>query len=432
MQFADQKLFQLCELFQHVEGLVLLVRGMDEGRHVLHVGQKALQAHEADELYDFFPDKTQAICQVVHPGFCFLVSCSCPAPAAEEGGHDSAGIEALGIGKESRFVQAFSSLKHVLHQYACGIDPGHVFASLKVACVFQRSQGGAHPCLHIGIAVVPACLPGDFQWRAPYTRAAPCERPYGSPDLLDFANAELCLIEQKEVLVEIRIVVEHIAVCLQGRVAAGTASFLHVVFQGAGNVIVNDKAHVLLVYAHAKGRGRNNAPDLAPHEGFLVFDLVCRVHFAVEGQGSKAVACQFLCQLFCLAGSGNIDNGWAVPCGHKIAQGGVLFLVRFPEEHLVVQVFAGLGRGKDLQIQIQRLPEILADVAYDLLLGSGREAGNGDGFFPEPLCLLQLPDEVSYVLIVHSEVLPPGGKAVGLVDNKADNVSSEQQPFYSA
>lgn len=283
LQFSDQKPFQLRELFQHVKGLVLRIRRMDEGRHVLHVSQKPLHAHEADELYDFFPDNPQPVCQIVHPGFCFLVSCPCPAPAAEEGCHDPAGIDPLGIGKESRLVQAFPCLKHVLHQYACGIDPGHVFATLKVACVFQRSQGSAHPCLHIGIAVVPACLPGDLQRRTPDTRAAPCERPYGSPDLLDFAYAELCLIEQKKVLVEIRVVVEHIAFRLHGRVAAGTACLLHVVFQGGGNVVVNDKANVLLVHAHAKGRGCHNDANLPPHEGFLVFDLVCRVHPAVEG-----------------------------------------------------------------------------------------------------------------------------------------------------
>lgn len=97
-----------------------------------------------------------------------------------------------------------------------------------------------------------------------------------------------------------------------------------------------------------------------------------------------------------------------------------------------MQVFACLGGGKDLQILIQRLPEVLADVAYDLLLGSGSEAGNGYGSLPEALCLLQLPDEVSNVLIVHPEILTPGGKAVRLIDDKADYVSPKQQPFYGA
>ena len=89
-----------------------------------------------------------------------------------------------------------------------------------------------------------------------------------------------------------------------------------------------------------------------------------------------------------------------------------------------------LGGGcVQFQIQIQFPFEIVPDVTDDFLFRCGGEAGDGDGLFVRFL-FLQFPDEVADVKIIHPEVLPPGGEAVGLVDDEPDHVPGQQEFFH--
>ena len=97
-------------------------------------------------------------------------------------------------------------------------------------------------------------------------------------------------------------------------------------------------------------------------------------------------------------------------------------------QHRITQVRACGLRGEELQIQIQRLFEVVADVLDHLLFGRGREAGDRDRKFAS-LFLLVFADEVADIEVVDPEILSPRREAVGLVDDEADDVAGKENTF---
>ena len=81
-----------------------------------------------------------------------------------------------------------------------------------------------------------------------------------------------------------------------------------------------------------------------------------------------------------------------------------------------------------MQVFAELALEIVADVLHHLLLGSGGEARHGysrRGIFLQ----LVFPYELANVKVIHPEVLPPGGEAVGLVDDEPHHVACKQDSF---
>ena len=94
-------------------------------------------------------------------------------------------------------------------------------------------------------------------------------------------------------------------------------------------------------------------------------------------------------------------------------------------QHRVAQICTRGLRGEELQIQIQRLSEVVADVLDYLLFGRGGETGDRDWKFAT-LFLLVFADEVADIEVVDPEILPPRRKAVGLVDDEADDIAGKE------
>ena len=97
-------------------------------------------------------------------------------------------------------------------------------------------------------------------------------------------------------------------------------------------------------------------------------------------------------------------------------------------QHRVAQVCACGLRSEELQIQIQRLFEVVADVLNHLLFGRGGEAGDRDREFAS-LFLLVFADEVADIEVIDPEVLAPRREAVGLVDDETDDIAGKEDAF---
>ena len=232
-------------------------------------------------------------------------------------------------------------------------------------------------------------------------------------------------------LIQIVVVEQDVALRRNGRVPAGAARLLDVVFQRVGDIVVDHQPHVLFIHAHPKSGGCDDDPDLSPDEGVLVGDLVCGIHLPVVRPSGKAVASQLFRQLPGPSGPGDVDDGGAAPLLDQGPEHIVLALLRFLVEHRIAQVFPGSGGGKQLQLHAQLVLEIVADVADNLLLGGGGEAGHGNRG-RQPLLGLQFPDKIADIQVIHPKILSPGGEAVGLVNDKAHHVPGEQQRLNGA
>lgn len=110
----------------------------------------------------------------------------------------------------------------------------------------------------------------------------------------------------------------------------------------------------------------------------------------------------------------------------QVAERCVFLLICLFIQNRIVEIFPCRRGRKYFKVQIQLTLEIVADIADDLLLCRCRKAGNGDRFLIRFLPL-QFPDKISYVQIIHAKVLPPCGKAVGFIDNKAGHIPGYQE-----
>ncbi len=232
-------------------------------------------------------------------------------------------------------------------------------------------------------------------------------------------------------LVQIVVVIQDIALRLHGGVAPCPSCLLDIILQGAGDVIVDDQPNILFVHAHAEGRGRHDHPYLVADECLLVRDFLVGLHFSVEGARRESVGGQLDRQLFGLPYPGNIDDGGAILLGDQVPEGTVLLLIRLFVQDRVMQVLPRGGGREDFQVQVQLLLEIIADIPDHLLLCGGGKAGYGDRLLVRFL-ILQLPDKVANVQIIHPEILPPRREAVRLVNDEAGNVPGSQRLFNAA
>ena len=132
------------------------------------------------------------------------------------------------------------------------------------------------------------------------------------PNLLNFTDTELRLVEQHKVLVQIIVIEQNVTLCKQARIPSGTPCFLNIVFKRIGNIIVNNQLDVFFINAHTESRGGNNDFHLIVYKRFLICDFLIRVHFPVERFCRKAIARQFFCELNRASCAGNIYNRRAI------------------------------------------------------------------------------------------------------------------------
>ena len=191
---------------------------------------------------------------------------------------------------------------------------------------------------------------------------------------------------------------------------------------------MHHQTYVFLIYSHAESRSRYNDAYLVVHEGILIGHFLVGIHLAVEGQGLITVSGQPDCQFAGALGARYIDDGRTRILGYQTSQFGVFVLVRVGMYHGVAQILSRCRRGKQLQVQVQCLLEVVADVLHYLLLGCSREAGHGDGRLAAFLFLI-VADELADVQIVHPEILSPRRETVGFVYHEPDDVACQQNLF---
>ncbi len=313
----------------------------------------------------------------------------------------------------------------------------HVVAPLDVAALLQCGKGCLHACLYVIHAVVPPGFPRYFEGGAAYVRTNPRKALHRPPHLLYLADAQFCLVEQDEMLVEVFVAVKHEAPSLQPRVPAGAPCLLHVVLQRCRNVVVYHQFHVALVHPHAERRGGDDYVYLSAHKGVLVVYLFLRVHLAVVWQCLHAVARQLVGEVDRAFRPRHIYYGGAVGCRHERPQPVVFLLVGVHVDYGVMQVGARGGRGEEFQVLVQPFLEIVADVLHHLLLCRGGETRHRDPVAEVflrlslfVLCLVFLllvfSDEFPDIQVVHAEIMPPRREAVGFVDYEPHHVAAHQ------
>ena len=422
---AEQEALERGEAFQGPGGGGL--RAVDPGGQVARVGEDAFLTHAGDGADDGGLAQPEDVGEVVHPRIGFPVL---PRPgdllARNQRLDDPDGVLPPPVVEQGRFRDAAARLVHVPDHDAGGEDVRDVVAAAHVAGLLQGGDGGPHAGLDVRHLVVPARLPRDFEGAAGHLRALAGEGLDGAPDLLDFAQAQLGLVEQDEVLVQVLVAVEHVALGGGLRVAAGTAGLLDVVFERVGDVVVHHQAHVLLVHAHAEGGRGDDGADFVEDEGVLVRDLLGGVHLAVERQRGDAVPRQLVREVARPLRARDVHDGRASAAEQQAAQVPVLLLLGVRVDDRILQVFPGGGRREEPQVQPQLRPEVVADVGDHLLLRRRREARDGNRR-TLPLLLPQLADEVADVEVIDAEILPPRGKTVRLVDDEPHHVAREQQ-----
>ena len=123
-------------------------------------------------------------------------------------------------------------------------------------------------------------------------------------------------------------------------VAPGTSRLLVVAFQALGDVVVDDKAHIGLVDAHAEGDGGDNHVHLFHQEFVLILGTQFVVQSGVVGEGLDAVELQQLGKVFHLfARQAVYDAALALVLAHKF-------------HNLFVQLDGFGGLGSHLVVQI--------------------------------------------------------------------------------
>ena len=145
----------------------------------------------------------------------------------------------------------------------------------------------------------PTSLSRNFKWRDVYGLSVFGQCLYRSPYLINLAERELSLVQQDKMLIEVVVIKQNIAVRFGMNITTCSSCFLKIVLQRVGNVIMNHKSNIALVYAHAESRCSDDDSYLVVDEVLLVPDLCHSVHLAMESPGVQTIISQLLCYIFC-------------------------------------------------------------------------------------------------------------------------------------
>ena len=91
-------------------------------------------------------------------------------------------------------------------------------------------------------------------------------------------------------LVQIVVIIQHVAFCLHTRVTSRTSCFLNVIFERIGDIVVDNELDVFLVNTHTESGRCNDRLDLISDERILIGDLFVCIHSAVEWLCRESVA----------------------------------------------------------------------------------------------------------------------------------------------
>ena len=192
-------------------------------------------------------------------------------------------------------------------------------------------------------------------------------------------------------------------------IAPGTARFLIVVFQIFWHIIMQHKADIGFIYAHAEGVCCNHDPLAVIDKIFLIFAALLRGKARMITGGGNANGLQLLTDgLYRFAGSA-IDNAAAIPVVEDIFFNITFFIPRAGHTKIEVGAIKAGGQRKRL-VELQQGNDIL----LDLFRCRCRERTNDRA-------VRQTGDEFGNFQVAGAEILTPLGHAVGFVhSHKSD------------
>ena len=196
-------------------------------------------------------------------------------------------------------------------------------------------------------------------------------------------------------------------------IAAGSACFLVVALDIFREVVVNDPAHIGFVDAHAEGDGGTNDARLVANEEFLILRPLVVCEARVIRHGGESTLREALRETICRGACGAIDDA-AI---HRPRFDEVQNLLRrlLLGNDAIGKVWAVEAGHKDLRLaEAQMLDDVLPHA-----FGGGRRERH-ERNVGEPLA--QLRD----LAILGTEIMPPLGNAVGLVDRDRADIPSTQ------
>ena len=194
-------------------------------------------------------------------------------------------------------------------------------------------------------------------------------------------------------------------------VTTGTPRLLIIALQRLRNVIVNHKAHIGLVDAHAKGDGSHNDVDLLHEEVVLRLRASGRVEASMIGSRLDIVGTQHFGQVFNLLARQAINDA-------------ALVFVLLDETHDVLVDVLGLWPYLIVKIgAVERAlklngiddAQVLLDVRAHLVGSRGRQRNDGS--------LAYLVDDGPYAPVLRSEVMAPLRNAMSLIDGIERNLT---------
>ena len=297
-----------------------------------------------------------------------------------------------------------------------------VFLADQQTGLLQPGQRGAHARV-VGVAIaleVAVRIFGkNFAGRGddfPAAALLAVQLADGAQDGLDFALRQPAMGREAELPLHIiRRIQEDTAGGLL--IATGAAGLLHVVFQRARNVGVQDQPHVGLVDAHAEGVGGDHDPQLAVDEAPLQVLLGLGRNLAVKGGRGVSLVPQEGSQFLGLAAAGAVDDGASGGIGRQVVRQDVVDMGELGRgrrfDHHEIEIATLAAAVQHLQRNTHLIAKILDDLGHHIGFGRRGEAQHRR----QRLLARPLADEASDVAVIGPKVMSPFGQAMRLVQH---------------
>ena len=159
-------------------------------------------------------------------------------------------------------------------------------------------------------------------------------------------------------------------------VASRPARLLQVVFQGTGDIGMDDQAHIFLVDAHAESIGGADDRGQAGDEILLDAFLQRGFEAGVEGIGDITVMLEIGGEILGGLAGGTVDDDTALALVSRPedVDNRRKLLVMVDRLHLVVQVMPFVAAGKLQETQAKFALDDVDDLGLDVLFGGGGKA----------------------------------------------------------
>ncbi len=221
----------------------------------------------------------------------------------------------------------------------------HVLPALEIAGVLQCLHRCPDARLYVCHRLVPSRLTRDLERCALYDGSVLGQILDRLPNLLNLTDTEFRLVQQHKMLVQIPVLKQHIALCLQILVSARAPCLLHIIFQRVRYIIVYHQLDIGFVHPHAKGGGCHHHLNFIADKSILIHLFLCLVHLSVKGKRGDTVITQLLCKLCRALCPRHIHDGGAVFLFNQPAQRRVFLLVTLLVKHLIAQIFPARTRS---------------------------------------------------------------------------------------